>query len=147
MGGRPDMLVIIDTNKEEIAINEAHKLGIPIAAIIDSNSNPMNIDYPIPGNDDAMRAIQLYCDLFAGAVLDGLQQEMTVSGADVGESEVLIPEPTLQESKSEEKNIDHLQVDASSEQESSLEGNQLKSETSSSEDNSFPVNDGSKDTD
>jgi small subunit ribosomal protein S2 len=87
MGGKPDMLVVIDTNKEEIAINEARKLGIPIAAVVDSNSNPNNIDFPIPGNDDAMRAIQLYCDLFAGAVLDGLQQEMTTSGIDVGEAE------------------------------------------------------------
>ena len=86
MGGRPDMLVVIDTNKEEIAISEAKKLGIPIAAVVDSNSNPNHIDFPIPGNDDAMRAIQLYCDLFAGAVLDGLQQEMTTSGVDVGEA-------------------------------------------------------------
>jgi small subunit ribosomal protein S2 len=87
MGGKPDMLVVIDTNKEEIAISEARKLGIPIAAVVDSNSNPNDIDFPIPGNDDAMRAIQLYCDLFAGAVLDGLQQEMTTSGIDVGEAE------------------------------------------------------------
>ncbi len=87
MGGRPDMLVVIDTNKEEIAISEAKKLGIPIAAVVDSNSNPDNIDFPIPGNDDAMRSIQLYCDLFAGAVLDGLQQEMATSGVDLGEAE------------------------------------------------------------
>ena len=86
MGGRPDMLVVIDTNKEEIAISEAKKLGIPIAAVVDSNSNPQFIDFPIPGNDDAMRAIQLYCDLFSGAVLDGLQQELTSSGVDVGEN-------------------------------------------------------------
>jgi len=86
MGGRPDMLVVIDTNKEEIAISEAKKLGIPIAAVVDSNSNPQFIDYPIPGNDDAMRAIQLYCDLFSGAVLDGLQQELTSTGVDVGEN-------------------------------------------------------------
>ncbi|MFT5181528.1 MAG: small subunit ribosomal protein S2, partial [Alphaproteobacteria bacterium] len=92
MGGRPDMLVVIDTNKEEIAISEAKKLGIPIAAVVDSNSNPNHIDFPIPGNDDAMRAIQLYCDLFAGAVLDGLQQEMTISGVDVGEAVAPPPE-------------------------------------------------------
>ena len=92
MGGQPDMLVVIDTNKEEIAISEAKKLGIPIAAVVDSNSNPNHIDFPIPGNDDAMRAIQLYCDLFAGAVLDGLQQEMTTSGLDVGEAEAPPPE-------------------------------------------------------
>ena len=94
MGGRPDMLVVIDTNKEEIAITEAKKLGIPVAAVVDSNSNPNGIDFPIPGNDDAMRAIQLYCDLFAGAVLDGLQQEMTTSGLDVGEA-VAPPQETL----------------------------------------------------
>ena len=87
MGGRPDMLVVIDTNKEDIAIREATKLGIPIAAVVDSNSNPSDITLPIPGNDDAMRAIQFYCDLFAGAVLDGLQQEMATSGVDVGEAE------------------------------------------------------------
>jgi len=87
MGGRPDMLVVIDTNKEDIAIREASKLGIPIAAVVDSNSDPRDINFPIPGNDDAMRAIQLYCDLFAGAVLDGLQQEMATSGVDVGEAE------------------------------------------------------------
>jgi small subunit ribosomal protein S2 len=87
MGGRPDMLVVIDTNKEDIAIREANKLCIPIAAVVDSNSNPDDITLPIPGNDDAMRAIQLYCDLFAGAVLDGLQQEMATSGVDTGAAE------------------------------------------------------------
>lgn len=87
MGGRPDMLVVIDTNKEDIAIREANKLGIPIAAVVDSNSNPNDVTLPIPGNDDAMRAIQLYCDLFAGAVLDGLQQEMATSGVDAGAAE------------------------------------------------------------
>ncbi len=94
MGGRPDMLVVIDTNKEDIAIREAKKLGIPIAAVVDSNSDPVDIDLPIPGNDDAMRAIQLYCDLFAGAVLDGLQQELATSGVDIGEAETP-PEETL----------------------------------------------------
>ncbi|MFB3102852.1 MAG: 30S ribosomal protein S2 [Alphaproteobacteria bacterium] len=92
MGGRPDLLVVIDTNKEEIAISEAKKLGIPIAAVVDSNSNPDNIDFPIPGNDDAMRAIQLYCDLFAGAVLDGLQQELATSGVDIGAAEAPLEE-------------------------------------------------------
>ena len=92
MGGRPDLLVVIDTNKEEIAISEAKKLGIPIAAVVDSNSDPDNIDFPIPGNDDAMRAIQLYCDLFAGAVLDGLQQELATSGVDIGAAEAPLEE-------------------------------------------------------
>ncbi len=87
MGGVPDMVVIIDTNKEDIAILEARKLGIPVAAIIDSNCNPDLIAHPVPGNDDAIRAINLYCDLFARAVIDGLQQELAASGADVGEAE------------------------------------------------------------
>ncbi|MBT5571249.1 MAG: 30S ribosomal protein S2 [Alphaproteobacteria bacterium] len=87
MGGRPDLVVIIDTNKEDIAIKEAKKLGIPVVGVVDSNSNPTDIDMPIPGNDDAMRAIQLYCDLFAGAVIDGLQQDMAAAGVDVGAAE------------------------------------------------------------
>lgn len=87
MGGRPDLVVIIDTNKEDIAIKEAKKLGIPVVGVVDSNSNPTDIDMPIPGNDDAMRAIQLYCDLFAGAVIDGLQQDMAASGVDIGAAE------------------------------------------------------------
>ncbi len=87
MGGRPDLVVIIDTNKEDIAIKEAKKLGIPVVGVVDSNSNPSDIDMPIPGNDDAMRAIQLYCDLFAGAVIDGLQQDMAAAGVDVGAAE------------------------------------------------------------
>ncbi|MEQ8708385.1 MAG: 30S ribosomal protein S2, partial [Rhodospirillales bacterium] len=87
MGGLPDILVIIDTNKEDIAVMEARKLGIPVVAVVDSNSNPDGIDFPIPGNDDALRAIALYCDLIAGSVLDGLTTELAASGVDVGASE------------------------------------------------------------
>ncbi len=87
MGGLPDILVVIDTNKEHIAVAEAQKLEIPVVAVIDSNSNPDGITYPIPGNDDASRAISLYCNLAADAVLDGIQQELLASGADVGEAE------------------------------------------------------------
>ncbi len=87
MGGLPDVLFVIDTLKEAIAVAEAKKLGIPVVAIIDSNSDPDDIDFPVPGNDDAIRAIGLYCDLMVGAVLDGIQAEMTSAGADVGESE------------------------------------------------------------
>jgi small subunit ribosomal protein S2 len=87
MGGRPDLVVVIDTNKEDIAIKEAKKLGIPVVGVCDTNSDPADIDIPIPGNDDAMRAIQLYCDLFAGAVIDGLQQDMAAAGIDIGEAE------------------------------------------------------------
>jgi small subunit ribosomal protein S2 len=87
MGGRPDMLFVIDTNKEELAIKEAQKLGIPIVAIIDSNCTTDGIDYPIPGNDDSTRAINLYCQLISDAVLDGIQASMSSSGADLGARE------------------------------------------------------------
>jgi small subunit ribosomal protein S2 len=86
MAGLPDILFVIDTNKEAIAVHEARKLNIPVIAVIDSNSDPEGITYPIPGNDDAMRAINLYCDLIAGAVIDGLQQEFIGGGGDVGEA-------------------------------------------------------------
>lgn len=86
MGGLPDILVVIDTNKEAIAIAEANRLSIPVVAIVDSNCNPDGITYAIPGNDDAMRAIHLYCELFGQAVLDGLQAEVSRGGKDAGES-------------------------------------------------------------
>ncbi|NQU70350.1 MAG: 30S ribosomal protein S2, partial [Rhodospirillales bacterium] len=87
MGGLPDILFVIDTNKESLAIQEANKLNIPVIGVIDSNSNPDGITFPIPGNDDAIRAIALYCDLISRSVLDGLQQEAISSGVDVGEAE------------------------------------------------------------
>ena len=87
MGGLPDALFVIDTNKESIAIKEAKKLNIPVVGVIDSNSNPDDISFAIPGNDDAIRSIALYCDLVSRAVLDGLQQEAIASGSDIGESE------------------------------------------------------------
>ena len=86
MGGIPDLMFVIDTNKEAIAIQEARKLGIPVVAILDTNCNPDGINYPIPGNDDAARAIQLYCDLLADAVLDGLAAGAAASGVDLGAS-------------------------------------------------------------
>ena len=85
MGGVPSAIVIIDTNKEGLAIAEARTLGIPVIAIVDTNCDPEGIDYPVPGNDDATRAIDLYCNLFAEAVLEGLQAELTSSGKDIGE--------------------------------------------------------------
>ena len=87
MGGLPDVLFVIDTNKEAIAIGEARRLNLPVIAVVDSNSDPSGVKFPIPGNDDALRAIQLYCDLIAGAVLDGIQAEMQAQGVDVGEAE------------------------------------------------------------
>jgi small subunit ribosomal protein S2 len=89
MGGLPDMLFIIDTNKEDLAVKEAQKLGIPIIAIIDSNCSVDGITYPIPGNDDSTRAIRLYCRLLSDAVLSGIQQSMTSTGADLGAREDL----------------------------------------------------------
>jgi small subunit ribosomal protein S2 len=84
MGGLPDILFIVDTNKEAIAVQEANKLKIPVVAVLDSNSSPDGIAFPIPGNDDAMRAVHLYCELVSSAVLDGLQAELAASGTDVG---------------------------------------------------------------
>ena len=87
MGGLPDILFVIDTNKEDIAVQEANKLGIPVVAVIDSNSDPAGITYPVPGNDDAIRAIGTYCDLVAQAVLDGVSASLTSRGADLGANE------------------------------------------------------------
>ncbi len=86
MGGLPDVLFVIDTNKESIAVQEATKLSIPVVAVVDSNSDPEGVSHPIPGNDDAMRAVSLYCELMAGAVLDGLQQELMSQVGDAGEA-------------------------------------------------------------
>ena len=101
MGGLPDMLFILDTNKEDIAVLEANKLNIPVVAVIDSNASPAGVDFPIPGNDDAMRAITLYCELAQATVLDGLQAEMMASGSDVGAAEVAPQEPAVVEAAAE----------------------------------------------
>jgi small subunit ribosomal protein S2 len=84
MGGVPDMLFVIDTVKEDIAILEARKLGIPVVAVLDSNSDPEGITFPVPGNDDAIRAISLYLELISGSVLEGIQKSMGTSGVDLG---------------------------------------------------------------
>jgi small subunit ribosomal protein S2 len=94
MGGLPDLLFVIDTNKESIAVAEARALSIPVVAVVDSNSEPDSVTYPVPGNDDASRAINLYCDLMVGAVLDGIQAEMAASGTDLGALEEL-PEESV----------------------------------------------------
>nr|MEA2797565.1 small subunit ribosomal protein [Phenylobacterium sp.] len=94
MGGIPDLMFVIDTNKEAIAIQEARKLNIPVIAILDTNCNPDGITFPIPGNDDAARAIQLYCDLMADSILDGLAAGQSASGVDLGAAEAPM-EPTL----------------------------------------------------
>ncbi len=98
MAGLPDILFVVDTNKESIAVAEANKLGIPIAAVTDSNSDPDGIDFPIPGNDDAIRAVTLYCDLVAGAALDGIQAELAAAGEDPGAQEAVAePVPAVEE--------------------------------------------------
>lgn len=84
MGGVPDILFVIDTIKENLAVQEAVKLGIPVIAVVDSNSDPSHITHPIPGNDDAARAIDIYCDLAAQAVLSGIEAEVIASGKDIG---------------------------------------------------------------
>jgi len=86
MGGLPDLLFVIDTNKESIAVAEAKKLGIPVVAVVDSNSDPDGVNFIVPGNDDAGRAITLYCDLISRAAIDGIERSATRSGVDVGSS-------------------------------------------------------------
>ena len=92
MGGTPDLIFVIDTNKEQLAIKEAARLHIPVAAILDTNSDPDGITYPIPGNDDAGRAISLYCDLVARAALDGISRSRGESGIDFGAVETPLAE-------------------------------------------------------
>ena len=117
LGSLPDILFVIDTVKESIAVQEANKLGIPVVAVIDSNSNPDHITYPIPGNDDSMRAIELYCSLFADTVLDGLQEAIAASAGDVGAMEETLMEvlpaetPTKESEKTPEKEIPKAAVE------------------------------------
>ena len=87
MGGRPDLLFVIDVRKEALAVAEANKLGIPVVAVVDTNCSPDGVDYLIPGNDDAARAIGLYCDLAARAALDGMSAQLGAAGVDLGAME------------------------------------------------------------
>ena len=87
MGGVPDMLFVIDVKKEQLAVAEANKLGIPVVAVVDTNCSPKGIDYIIPGNDDAARAISLYCDLVSRAALDGMTAQLDAAGVDLGSLE------------------------------------------------------------
>ena len=84
MGGLPDVMFVIDSNKEELAIKEANVLGIPVVAILDSNSNPQGIAFPVPGNDDAARAIRLYCEAIANAAMSGKAGNAAARGEDIG---------------------------------------------------------------
>ncbi len=103
MGGLPDLMFVIDVKKEAIAIQEAKKLGIPVVAIVDTNCDPDNIDYVIPGNDDASRAISLYCSLVADAVIDGIGEGQAALGVDIGEAEEAPAEPALAEEEPQQQ--------------------------------------------
>lgn len=129
MGGLPDVLFIIDTNKEGIAVAEANKLNIPVVAVVDSNSSPAGINYPIPGNDDALRAISLYCELVADAVLDGIQQEMVAAGVDLGAAEEL-EEPLPDEETAEQPALETKTDDCVSESVESASDDASESEQS-----------------
>jgi len=108
MNGIPDAIFIIDTNKEAIAVLEANNLNIPVIAVCDSNSNPTGVDFPIPGNDDALRAISLYCDLVASSVLKGLESNLELSGVDFGASETLNEDKILVENETPIKDVSNL---------------------------------------
>ena len=120
MGGLPDLMIVIDTNKESIAIAEAHKLGIPVIAILDSNCNPDGITYPVPGNDDATRAIELYCSLFSGAVIDGIEQGAVSSGVDIGAQAEPSPEAAL-EAPAEETPVEEAPAEEAPAEEATAE--------------------------
>jgi small subunit ribosomal protein S2 len=97
MGGVPDLLFVIDVGKEDLAILEAQKLGIPVIGVVDTNNSPKGVNYVIPGNDDAARAIQLYCDLVARAALDGMTAQMGAAGIDLGALETAPEEEAIEE--------------------------------------------------
>ncbi|MEJ2408965.1 MAG: 30S ribosomal protein S2 [Novosphingobium sp.] len=97
MGGIPDVMFVIDANKEDLAIKEANVLGIPVVAILDSNVSPDGIAFPIPGNDDASRAVRLYCDAVAQAATKGGREAVIDSGADIG----AMDEPVAEEAVAE----------------------------------------------
>ena len=121
MGRRPDLVFVIDVAKEELALTEAAKLGIPVIAICDTNVNPDGIDYPVPGNDDAVRAINLYCDLISGAILDGINEELKASGVDLGAAEVVTEEVVTEEAAVKEETPAEVKDDAADKAETPAE--------------------------
>ena len=120
MGGIPDLMFVIDTNKEAIAILEARKLNIPVVAILDTNCDPNGITYPIPRNDDAARALQLYCDLIADSVLDGLAAGQVAMGVDIGAAEAPV-EPVLRTIAAAPEAVEEAQPEAPAEAEARTE--------------------------
>jgi len=136
MGGTPDLMFVIDTNKEGIAIQEAKKLGIPVVAVVDTNCDPDPIDFPIPGNDDASRAIALYCDLIADAVLDGMADSQLAMGVDIGESEAPV-EALVEETAAEEAEApkaDAAEAEAEAPKAEAADAGETATETSSESD-------------
>ena len=130
----PDMLFVVDTNKEAIAIKEAKKIGIPVVAILDSNSSTDGVDFPIPGNDDASRAISLYCDLVSKTILDGMESHLGSAGIDLGETEAPSSED-LPEEKSSENDISNDKV-SSEEVEADVPNQSSDDQTLADKDNS-----------
>ena len=111
MGSVPDLMFVIDSNKEAIAVQEAKKLNIPVISIIDTNSNPDCIDYPIPGNDDASRSIALYCDLIARAAIDGIERQQRNSGVDLGSREDIPVQDVKKDTAIEDNTISDSEKD------------------------------------
>lgn len=142
MGGTPEVLFVIDVNKEDLAVAEANKLGIPVVAVVDSNCSPDGIDYPIPGNDDASRAISFYCDLIARAALAGMSAQLGDSGVDLGESDeapleaALLDESDISDEKA--KKIEPVS-DSALFVEDSTEENDILADSSEETENSEPV--------
>jgi small subunit ribosomal protein S2 len=136
MGGTPDLMFVIDTNKEGIAIQEAKKLGIPVVAVVDTNCDPDPIDFPIPGNDDASRAIALYCDLIADAVLDGMADSQLAMGVDIGEAEAPVEAIVEETAAAEEAPAEEAPKaeDAEAEKPKAEDAGEAATETSSESD-------------
>jgi small subunit ribosomal protein S2 len=103
MGGVPDLVFVVDVNKEALAVAEANKLGIPVVAVVDTNCSPTGVDYMIPGNDDASRAISLYCDLISRAALDGMSAQLGAAGVDLGAMDETPSEEVLAEAPTDEE--------------------------------------------
>jgi small subunit ribosomal protein S2 len=120
MNGVPDLLFVIDVKREALAITEANKLGIPVIAVVDSNCAPEGVDYLIPGNDDAARAIQLYCDLAARSALDGMSAQLDAAGVDLGEMEE-VSEEVLTSDVIEEAKLDKSQIEQADAKEAEVE--------------------------
>ena len=128
MGGVPDLLFVIDVKKEALAVAEANKLGIPVIAVVDTNCSPSGVDYIIPGNDDAARAISLYCDLIARSALDGMTEQMGAAGVDLGEMENVPLEPQLADDTGKEEISEAVAADTAATEEEKPESEPILDE-------------------